>query len=151
MFPVHKPKLFLIQACRGDDDDDGRKYVESDSGERVPRIYKDNEDGINLKKMPTDANIMLAYATTEGRSAHSYVYSPFNRNHADNAGSWFLTCLMGMLERYAKTEDLMTIMTRVNRAMIYYGDKCGGKKQISSQVSQLTYKLYFTFKDVSKL
>lgn len=135
-----KPKLFFLQACRGDVDDEG--YL-------VPRgpghVYPDAIDEMPVK-LPSDADFLIAYSTTKGHVS--------NRRFADNVrvaesigkflGSWFISCLVQILETYSGREDLMTMLTRVNQSMCKEYSVPGGFKQISCQLSMLTKKVYFT-------
>lgn len=76
-----KPKLFLIQACRGNalqemaDGSDSpnsmqdeilerRSCVQSRNPESEEQLYTDSED---RPKLPKDADIIVAYATTSGK------------------------------------------------------------------------------------
>uniref|UniRef100_A0ABI7X113 Caspase-3 n=1 Tax=Felis catus TaxID=9685 RepID=A0ABI7X113_FELCA len=90
-----KPKLFIIQACRGTELDCG---IETDSG---------TEDDIACQKIPVEADFLYAYSTAPG------YYSW--RNSKD--GSWFIQSLCSMLRLYAHKLEFMHILTRVNRKM----------------------------------
>ena len=137
-----KPKLFFLQACRGDVDDDG--YVVN----RGPgRVYPDAGDDIEEMpvKLPSEADFLIAYATTRG-----YVsYRRYTAKKTDAAahgkmlGSWFISCLVQVFQKYSHKEDLMTMLTRVNNSMCKVYTMPGGCKQISCQLSMLTKKVYF--------
>ncbi|KAL4679593.1 hypothetical protein H8959_009243 [Pygathrix nigripes] len=88
-----KPKLFIIQACRGTELDCG---IETDSGV---------EDDMACHKIPVEADFLYAYSTAPG------YYSW--RNSKD--GSWFIQSLCAMLKQYADKLEFMHILTRVNR------------------------------------
>ena len=137
-----KPKLFFLQACRGDVDDDG--YVVN----RGPgHVYPDAGDDIEEMpvKLPSEADFLIAYATTRG-----YVsYRRYTAKKTDAAahgkmlGSWFISCLVQVFQKYSHKEDLMTMLTRVNNSMCKVYTMPGGCKQISCQLSMLTKKVYF--------
>ncbi|XP_046504640.1 caspase-3 [Equus quagga] len=122
-----KPKLFIIQACRGTELDSG---IETDSG---------IEDDMACQKIPVEADFLYAYSTAPG------YYSW--RNSKD--GSWFIQSLCAMLKLYAHKLELMHILTRVNRKVaMEFESYCldptfHGKKQIPCIVSMLTKELYF--------
>ncbi|XP_045081875.1 caspase-3 [Coregonus clupeaformis] len=122
---VGKPKLFFIQACRGNDLDGGIETdaVADDSPERIP----------------VEADFLYAYSTAPG------YYSWRNTQK----GSWFMQALCEMLQRYGKQLEIMQIMTRVNHKVALdfesFSEMPGfsAKKQIPCIVSMLTKDLYF--------
>ncbi|KAM6149910.1 caspase-3 isoform 1-T1 [Erethizon dorsatum] len=122
-----KPKLFIIQACRGTELDCG---IETDSG---------FDDDMACQKIPVEADFLYAYSTAPG------YYSW--RNSKD--GSWFIQSLCAMLKLYAHKLEFMHILTRVNRKVatefesFSYDSTFHAKKQIPCIVSMLTKELYF--------
>ncbi|XP_004428794.1 caspase-3 isoform X1 [Diceros bicornis minor] len=122
-----KPKLFIIQACRGTDLDCG---IETDSGV---------EDDMACQKIPVEADFLYAYSTAPG------YYSWRNSKE----GSWFIQSLCAMLKLYAHKLELMHILTRVNRKVAMEFESFSldaafhAKKQIPCIVSMLTKELYF--------
>ncbi|XP_071013032.1 caspase-3-like [Oncorhynchus clarkii lewisi] len=122
---VGKPKLFFIQACRGNDLDGGIETdaVADDSPERIP----------------VEADFLYAYSTAPG------YYSWRNTQK----GSWFVQALCEMLQRYGKQLEIMQIMTRVNHMVALDFESMSNmpgftaKKQIPCIVSMLTKDLYF--------
>eukprot|EP00070_Physeter_catodon_P021522 XP_023983016.1 caspase-3-like [Physeter catodon] len=122
-----KPKLSIIQACRGTKLDCG---IETDSGV---------EDDMACQKIPVEADFLYAYSTAPG------YYSW--RNSKD--GSWFIQSLCAMLKQYAHKLELMHILTRVNRKVAIEFESFStdstfhAKKQIPCIVSMLTKELYF--------
>ncbi|XP_019522509.1 PREDICTED: caspase-3 isoform X1 [Hipposideros armiger] len=121
-----KPKLFIIQACRGTELDCG---IETDSV----------EDDMACQKIPVEADFLYAYSTAPG------YYSW--RNSKD--GSWFIQALCAMLKQHAQKLELMHILTRVNRKVatefesFSFDSTFHAKKQIPCIVSMLTKELYF--------
>ncbi|XP_037687022.1 caspase-3 isoform X2 [Choloepus didactylus] len=122
-----KPKLFIIQACRGTELDCG---IETDSG---------FDDDMACQKIPVEADFLYAYSTAPG------YYSW--RNSKD--GSWFIQSLCAMLKLHAHELELMHILTRVNRKVATefesycFDSTFHAKKQIPCIVSMLTKELYF--------
>ncbi|XP_074251750.1 caspase-3 isoform X1 [Saimiri boliviensis] len=122
-----KPKLFIIQACRGTELDCG---IETDSGV---------DDDMACHKIPVEADFLYAYSTAPG------YYSW--RNSRD--GSWFIQSLCAMLKQYAHKLEFMHILTRVNRKVATEFESSSfdatfhAKKQIPCIVSMLTKELYF--------
>ncbi|XP_054576119.1 caspase-3 isoform X2 [Eptesicus fuscus] len=122
-----KPKLFIIQACRGTELDCG---IETDSN---------IDDDMACQKIPVEADFLYAYSTAPG------YYSW--RNSKD--GSWFIQSLCAMLKQYSRKLELMHILTRVNRKVatefesFSFDSTFHAKKQIPCIVSMLTKELYF--------
>lgn len=86
----------------------GKKTQDDDSltlSEQLEKLDMTDAAGITEKitKLPTDADILVAYATTPG-----YVSW---RNSAK--GSWFIQSICEVFAQYAKDEHVMDMMTRV--------------------------------------
>ncbi|KAM5191857.1 caspase-3-like isoform 1-T2 [Mantella aurantiaca] len=121
-----KPKLFFIQACRGESYDSGfRHYSGAD------------EEPTGTPEICIDIDFLCHYSTPLGYSAW--------RN--DN-GSWFIQKLCKMLKKYWKIYDLMHILTLVNNEVARNctsntGARLShGMKQMPCIVSKLTKDLY---------
>jgi len=139
---VTKPKLFFLQACRGDVDDKGY-YVPR--GPRSQDVYADSDHFQEMPvKLPSDADFLIAYSTTKGYVSHRRFIDSARTAAAygESLGSWFISCLVQVLRANSHKEDLMTMLTRVNKAMSEFYTE-GGSKQISCQLSMLTKKVYF--------
>lgn len=117
---VGKPKLFFIQACRGNNKDSG---VDSDS-QPVGRITP--------LRLPSESDVLIAYSSVEGYESYR---SPL-------AGSWFICTLMEQLKAHAHNMHLMDILTLVNQQIAGY-ETPSGEKQMSCQMSTLTKFVYF--------
>lgn len=116
----NKPKIFLIQACRGSQQDIAP--VESDS-EPVPMHYRG---------LPSDADFLICYASSPGYQSY--------RN--PQKGSWFIRSIGDVFRQYANKEHIMDMMLRVNnRVSAYFSSH--GYKQMPSEVCMLTKKFYF--------
>ncbi|KAF6083766.1 caspase 3 [Phyllostomus discolor] len=122
-----KPKLFIIQACRGTEMDCG---IETDSG---------TDEDMACQKIPVEADFLYAYSTAPG------YYSWRNAKE----GSWFIQSLCALLKQYAGKLELMHILTRVNRKVALefesfsFDHTFHAKKQMPCIVSMLTKELYF--------
>lgn len=122
-----KPKIFIIQACRGTELDSG---IETDSGA---------EDDMTCQKIPVEADFLYAYSTAPG------YYSW--RNSKD--GSWFIQSLCAVLKEFAGKLEFMQILTRVNLKVATEFESFSldknfhGMKQIPCIMSMLTKELYF--------
>lgn len=136
-----KPKLFFLQACRGTVDDNGyhvpqmQDQVIADAGEKEEMPVK----------LPTDADVLIAYSTTKGYLSHRRftVNMEDAKLYSTKLGSWFISCLVQVFLKYSHREDLMTMLTRVNNSLSQLYSEPHGCKQISCQLSMLTKKVYF--------
>lgn len=126
-----KPKLFFVQACQGN---------EFDRGTRV-RVCDDVTDSIvQYQKIPNWADILIMYSTIPG------YYSWRNPTN----GSWFVQALTSVLSRDSRRDDLLTMLTTVNRHVAYqFESYCPGQgdfdgnKQVPCINSMLTRKVFF--------
>ena len=114
----NKPKLFFVQACRGDQE---MPNIESDSNSTN---YDRFETDAN--RVPIEADFLYSYSTVKG--FYSY------RN--PDSGSWFIQTLCDVIEK-EKNEHILDILTQVNNLM--------SKKEIivSTFETTLTKKFYF--------
>lgn len=136
-----KPKVFILQACRGKKFDygtgrvavDGIDGAEDDDDDEVLGQEETDGGGYN-GSLPGDADFILAYATTPG-----YVSW---RNSA--FGTWFIKSLTEVLTKKAKHEDFLSMLTEVNRKVAEeYESREHKNKQMPAPVTMLRYKLFF--------
>lgn len=116
---VGKPKIFFIQACRGNKVDKGIivSYDEMDANNKGPKLYA----------IPVSADVLVMYSTFEGY--YSY-------RHPHN-GSYFIQSLVHQLKT-AEDRNLLSILTNVNREVaIKYEEK-----EMCTVVSTLTRRFY---------
>ena len=130
-----KPKLFILQACRGGSFDPGVTVEQTDSGEIDEEILDQEEtDGGGYElALPNEADFVLAYATTPGFVSW--------RNSA--FGTWFVKALTDTMYEKAKTDHLMDMLTEVNRKVAEEYESRGKQKQMPQPVTMLRYKLFF--------
>ncbi|XP_055590348.1 caspase-like [Uranotaenia lowii] len=122
---ISKPKIFFIQACRGQ---------EVDSGVKIEK------DGIARFSIPTHADFLFAYATIPKHTAF--------RN--TSSGSWFIQELCHELNENGQRYDLQTLLTFVVQRVAHnYESEMPRtpeyhlKKQTPCFVSMLTRLLLF--------
>ncbi|XP_047383744.1 caspase-9 [Sciurus carolinensis] len=135
-----KPKLFFIQACGGEQKDHGF-MVAHPSGDRVsgsnpepdavpfregPRT-SDQLDAVS--SLPTPSDILVSYSTFPG----------FVSWRDTSSGSWYIETLDGVLERWAHSEDLQSLLLRVANSV----SERGIYKQIPGCFNFLRKKLFF--------
>lgn len=146
---IGKPKLFFIQACRGSMTDPGIIMKPKPKMRLI-----NNSDTVDAKAfredafvIPTLADLLVMYSTAEG-------YYSF-RNPLD--GSWFIQAICEEL-RENSHEDLMTILTGVNRRVAFAKQsnvpdnaEWDAMKQMPNIMSMLTKTMYFYTKKPVKM
>lgn len=132
---VTKPKLFFIQACRGNSIDDGHKVVQIAGQVAFDQV--DSSQNITYTH-PNYADLLIAYSSHHGH------YS-FRNEH----GSWFIQDLCNVIQDVDLNEsDLLDILLMTNskvaeRSSVGETVKFHEKKQISSFYTTLIKKIYF--------
>ncbi|XP_041641545.1 caspase-6-like [Cheilinus undulatus] len=129
---IGKPKIFILQACRGGIADDP---VTPCGGESDSEIEA-NESAIYT--LPAGADFIMCYSVAEG-------YYSF-RNIA--MGSWYIQDLCEMLQKHGTSLEFTDLLTLVNRMVSKRSANCDnedlkGKKQIPCFASMLTKQLTF--------
>nr|AAN45849.1 amphiCASP-3/7 [Branchiostoma floridae] len=131
---VGKPKLFFLQACRGNEFDHG-----VDMPDALPEV-QDELDAGNKATLPAEADFLLAYSTVPG------YYSWRNPGR----GSWYIQALCAVLEREGTDLEIMQLLTRVNKLVAYDfhsnsdNPYMNRKKQIPCIMSMLTKDLFLS-------
>ncbi|KAG2466107.1 caspase-7-like [Polypterus senegalus] len=122
-----KPKLFFIQACRGEKYDSG---IEVDSME---------SNSIYFRDIPEE-DFLCGYSTVAGYFSW--------RN--ESSGSVFIQTLCKVLQEYGKRLEIIKILTRVNNIVAFnfqsntYYSPTHAKRQMPCIISRLTKELYLT-------
>lgn len=135
-----KPKLFVFQACQGEDYDDG---VTLTSGDNMDHIETDG--WFEPDKIPVYPDFLLARSTVPG-------YFSWRNT---TCGSWFIQTLCQELNYSATEMDILTLLTFVNQkvALNYKSSTLdeisNRKKQVPCFSSMLTRRLIFTEKPVN--
>lgn len=122
-----KPKMFFIQSCRGDIDDEMVEVFESDGPHKQPAQQ--------LHTIPSEADFFFGFATTRGCSAY----------RSTKNGSWYIMNLYDVMMEYAQHGyDLLTMHTIVNqRVSEMVADNQPNLKQCSAPVSTLRKRVIF--------
>ena len=118
-----KPKVFIVQACRGDRDDRGAVVSDASPGPAP---------GAAQQSLPVEGDFLVCYASPIGYTSYRDV----------EAGSWYIQELVKIFKDYSEKEHLMDLMLRVNLAVSE--KKCNeGYKQMPSEECRLRKKCYF--------
>ncbi|XP_033125401.1 caspase-3-like isoform X3 [Anneissia japonica] len=157
-----KPKIFFIQACRGEMFDQGVEATDSPDGSSVDPCLQslnkvgDADNGNELvekmlkveievvdepdawvkqqSKLPSHSDMLVAYATVPG-------YVSWRNSER---GSWFVQALTETIKECARDEDLLSMMTMVNNKVARAFESSSGRnKQMPAPVTMLTKKLFF--------
>ncbi|XP_047433899.1 caspase-6-like [Mugil cephalus] len=130
-----KPKIFVLQACRGDRHDDPVTVCDAvDNG-----INETVVDASAVYTLPAGADFVMCYSVAEGYYSHRETIN----------GSWYIQDLCEILRKHGDSLEFTELLTLVNRkvAMRSVGNCADrtaiGKKQVPCFASMLTKRLYF--------
>lgn len=135
-----KPRLFIFQACQGEDYDGGITLTSD-----IKKDVVETDGWFESHKIPIHRDFLLALATVPGYYAW--------RNRTD--GSWFIQALCEELCDSATEMDILTLLTFVSQkvALNYESntddDLTKDKKEVPCFYSMLTRRLVFTKKPSS--
>lgn len=132
---INKPKLFFVQACRGQQPNQVVKTTgqQSIGYQARPMVTTDGivENLLSVDTSPNLADFLFSFATVDNCTAMRDM----------REGSWYVSELVGAIREFAKSEDISYIMTKVaNRVSKYEHD---GQTQVPELTLQLRKKLKF--------
>jgi len=118
----NKPKLFFIQACRGDDEDEGVAVQADTSG----------QEDVLRRSLPSEADFLFGYATPPGNVSF----------RSPQYGTWYISKLCEVLNDNSHQQDLLSMLTIVNsKVSEAYTNK--GYKQCPAPVTLLRKQVWF--------
>ena len=128
-----KPKIFFIQACRGDLEDTGSEFKGLEKKNTLMEDSQQVHTGYHFDSvdLPDTADFLIAFPTSSG-----YVSW---RSH--NEGTWYIKALCEQLEQCHDHYDLMTILTMVN-GQVAMKKTTEGYKQMPAPVTHLRKLMY---------
>jgi len=118
----NKPKLFFIQACRGEDEDKGIT-VQADA--------RGDDDALR-HALPSEADFLFGYATPPGNVSW----------RSPRYGSWYISKLCEVLVDNAPNQDLLGMLTMVN-SKVSEAYTTQGYKQCPAPVTLLRKQVWF--------
>ncbi|XP_063166711.1 caspase-6 isoform X2 [Candoia aspera] len=145
---IGKPKIFVIQACRGDKHDDPVFAHDTvDCTTEGPLINETKVDAAAVYTLPAGADFLMCYSVAEGFFSHRETVN----------GSWYIQDLCEMIQKHGASLEFTELLMLVNRKVSHRKvDICKdvqaiGKKQIPCFASMLTKKLHFHPKSHSSM
>eukprot|EP00092_Neocalanus_flemingeri_P087186 GFUD01109983.1.p1 GENE.GFUD01109983.1~~GFUD01109983.1.p1 ORF type:complete len:244 (+),score=68.60 GFUD01109983.1:101-733(+) len=128
-----KPKLFLLQYCRGDELDFGVEV--SSKVKLLGSRARTQVDCPTFSKLPTVTDILIANSTVPG----------FVSNRNTQQGSWFFQCLVEVFKENAKNVDIRDMFDVIGRILNEKeSNDRSRRKQTFEQTNRGFYKkLYF--------
>ncbi|KRY92183.1 Glutathione synthetase, partial [Trichinella pseudospiralis] len=129
----NKPKLFFLQACRGQRYDSGHDVIDSGdtvgsaNARRKLNSLDENDANALRRKVPTQADILIAYSTTPG----------FVSWRNSLRGTWFIQAVCEVFSEYAWKEEVLHLFTRIHGLCI----RPPGKFENSDEVQLAPFTL----------
>ncbi|XP_068942831.1 caspase-14 isoform X2 [Petaurus breviceps papuanus] len=121
-----KPKVFIVQACRGDQKDSGEVVQPKETGETV-LLSKEQPP-----KLPTYTDALHVFATVEGYLAYRH----------ENDGSFFIQTLVDVFTNMKG--HILDLLTEVTRRMADAELMQGGKpRKVNPEVQSTLRKLLY--------
>lgn len=118
-----KPKMFFVQACRGEAEHTGLDIERDTGGNQAPTV---------TATIPQEADFFFGYATPTGNAAYR------SKRH----GSWYISELCKVFAQHGYTHNLSSMMKKVNNQVAKAYTK-EGYKQCPEFVDRLRKEVHF--------
>lgn len=109
----HKPKFFIINACRGDLEDKGAVTVSL--RDKTTSMSKDadpeKQHQVIKDIIPNQKDFIVAYSTVPKHVSWRH----------QNDGSWFIQALTKIFDEYSATKDVVSMLIKVNNEVAKNG------------------------------
>ncbi|XP_016418884.1 caspase-8-like isoform X1 [Sinocyclocheilus rhinocerous] len=125
-----KPKLFFIQACQGNEGQDGVLTMDAPGNATEEDPYEEDAYNPAARSIPIEADMLIGMATVERYQSYRHTKD----------GSIYIQELCNQLEKFCpREEDILSILTKVNREVSL--KMLRGCKQMPEPRYTLTKKL----------
>lgn len=108
---VDKPKIFFFQACQGENAMKGARLRQEGDTNLIDEPLDLEHDSpplpLPVYDIPLEADFLIAHSTVPGYLAY----------RSRSEGSWFIKTLVDCVEQYHDSDDLLSILIRVNNHM----------------------------------
>jgi len=137
-----KPKFFIVQACRGDRNDQG-----VDSSE-IPEALKDSkrkrkamsdkvqdsaDRGTCSRARPTWEDMIIAYSTIPGYASLRDHYT----------GTWFIQSLVQVFQEHCHNTELIDLLRMTSAKLSEFENEQGEKQTCNIEMRHLYKRIYF--------
>ncbi|KAJ8021894.1 Cell death protein 3 [Holothuria leucospilota] len=134
---IGKPKIIILQACRGERFDKGIESTDATGAGYAEEVPPPVED----ENADPDA---LAESMLKLELEAPDAFARFVSWRNSERGSWFIQAFTEVILQYAQSEDLLSMLTKVNAKVAKAFESSSGRnKQMPAPVTMLTKKLFF--------
>lgn len=107
----HKPKFFIINACRGDLEDKGAVSLRDHNKDMSKDADPEIEHKVIKDIIPNLKDFIVAYSTVPKHVSWRH----------QNDGSWFIQALTSVFDKYSSVKDVVSMLIKVNNEVAKNG------------------------------